>query len=97
MTKQNFELLYRLLPAWLFWWLPALHWLDLRDNLLLSLPPSLAHHPKLQVYLARCVCIKAGEQVILLDNNLFTEVPPVLSSLPRLSVLTMQGLVRCHH
>ena len=67
----------RTLPDNLFARLPALRWLDLRDNLLLSLPASLSHHPSLEV--------------VLLDNNLFTEVPASLSTLPRLSSLSLTG------
>ena len=47
-----------------------------RDNSLMDLPSSLAGH--------------GGLEVLLLDNNLFTELPSFLCTLPRLRVLGLR-------
>ena len=48
-----------------------------RDNLLLTLPPSINNHKHLEV--------------LLLDNNLFSEIPPVVQTLQRIQTLTVRG------
>ena len=60
----------RKLPENLFLYLPKLKVVDLRNNLLLSLPPSLAYHPTVEV--------------MLLAGNLFLHPPPLLKTLPGL-------------
>jgi Leucine-rich repeat (LRR) protein len=65
------------LPEDLFNHLPRIRWLDMRCNLMLSLPNSLSHNPTLEV--------------LLLDQNLFTSIPPVLQTLPRLHTLGLRG------
>ena len=78
------------LPSFIFENLLKLKWLDLRsekydhsskeqftmhcrDNSLMDLPVSMTGH--------RCL------EVLLLDNNLFTELPAFLCTLPRLRVI----------
>ena len=65
----------RSLPESLFLFLVKVKYVDVRQNFLLSLPKSVAYHPTLEVF--------------LLSENLFTEVPAILTTLPR---LTMHGL-----
>lgn len=48
-----------------------------RDNLLLTLPPSVNNHKHLEV--------------LLLDNNLLPEIPPVVQTLQRIQTLTVRG------
>ena len=48
-----------------------------RDNLLLTLPPSVNNHKHLEV--------------LLLDNNLFSEIPPVVQTLQKIQTLTVRG------
>ena len=60
----------RKLPENLFLFLPKVKAVDLRRNLLISLPESLAYHPTLEV--------------LLLSDNLFLDIPPLLHTLPRL-------------
>ena len=48
-----------------------------RDNSIINLPHTIRHHSNLQI--------------LLLDNNLLTELPVSLSTLPRLEVLTFSG------
>ena len=48
-----------------------------RDNLLLTLPPSIINHKHLEV--------------LLLDNNLFSEIPPVVQTLQKIQTLTVRG------
>ena len=67
----------KVIPEEVFRHLRCLKWLDLRDNNLISLPDSLANHPTLEV--------------LLLDNNLFTELPSLLTTLPRLRVIGLRG------
>ena len=47
-----------------------------RQNHLMSLPISLTNHQRIEV--------------ILLDSNLFSEIPPLLSSLPSLRIVTLE-------
>ena len=67
----------RVIPEEVFRHLPCLKWLDMRDNYLITLPDSMAHHPTLEV--------------VLLDNNLFSELPPLLGTLPRLRMIGLRG------
>ena len=60
----------RKLPENLFLYLPKLKVVDLRDNFLVSLPPSLAYHPTVEV--------------LLLAGNLFLHTPSLLRTLPSL-------------
>ena len=62
----------RSLPESLFLFLLQVKYVDVRQNFLVSLPSSVAYHPTLEVF--------------LLSENLFTEVPAILSTLPRLTV-----------
>ena len=60
----------RKLPENLFLFLPRLKVVDLRKNLLVSLPESLAYHPNIEV--------------LLLSGNLFIYTPSILQTLPSL-------------
>ena len=60
----------RKLPENLFLFLPRLKVVDLRKNLLVSLPESLAYHPNIEV--------------LLLSGNLFNSTPSILQTLPSL-------------
>ena len=60
----------RVLPENFFQFLPVLRHLDLRRNLLVSLPSSLAYHPHIEN--------------LLLSDNLFDQIPVILSTLPKL-------------
>ena len=51
-------------------YLPKLNVLDLRNNFLISLPPSLSYHSTLEV--------------LLLVGNLITSPPPIIQTLPNL-------------
>ncbi|CAG9835019.1 unnamed protein product [Diabrotica balteata] len=61
------------LPDNLFWKLPKLMWLDLRNNLLESIPTSIAFHEKL-------------ENLLLTNNNLYN-LPNELGTVPNLKAL----------
>ncbi|KAG5894230.1 hypothetical protein JTB14_002279 [Gonioctena quinquepunctata] len=61
------------LPEDIFWKLPKLMWLDLRNNMLESIPKSIAHHEHL-------------ENLLLTNNNLH-ELPNELGLVPRLKAL----------
>ena len=65
------------LPGDFFNNLPRIKWVDLRWNLMISLPVSLSHHPMLEV--------------MLLDENLFTSLPTLVATLPRLHTLGLRG------
>ena len=67
----------RKLPENLFLFLPKVKHVDLRHNFLISLPDSLAYHPTLEV--------------LLLSENLFPSLPPLLYTLPRLK---MHGITK---
>ena len=69
----------RKLPENLFLHLPKLKVVDLRDNFLVSLPPSLAYHPAIEV--------------MLLAGNQFLHPPPLLKTLPGLLTQDLGGEV----
>ena len=77
----------RKLPENLFLYLPKVKVVDLRNNLLISLPTSLAYHPSIEV--------------MMLSGNLFTITPPLLKTLPRLVkhdlTRTMEGIQNCKY
>ncbi|CAG9119011.1 unnamed protein product [Plutella xylostella] len=65
------------LPEDLFPSLPALMWLDVRDNQLTDIPTSVKQHP----------CLTH----LLLQNNKLTSLPNELGTLPNLKVLQLGG------
>jgi len=68
----------RKLPDNLFLFLPNVKFVDLRHNYLISLPRSLAFHQNIEY--------------LLLSDNLFKTIPPILSSLPKLKETGLKGL-----
>ena len=71
------------IPEEVFRHLPCLKWLDMRDNYLIALSDSMANHPTLEV--------------VLLDNNLFSELPTLLCTLPRLRMIGLrENILNCH-
>ena len=68
----------RILPEDFFFFLSGLEFADLRQNFLISLPISLSYHPKIET--------------MLLSGNLFTTIPSVLYTLPK---LRFHDLIQC--
>ena len=82
----------RKLPADLFSKAPKLKWLDLRDNSLMDLP---GRKDDIESHNLRCsfkvsLTNHSSLEVLLLDNNLFSELPSFLCTLPRLRVLGLR-------
>ena len=72
----------KVIPEEVFRHLPRLKWLDMRDNYLIALPDSMANHPTLEV--------------VLLDNNLLSELPTLLCTLPRLRMIGLrENILNC--
>ena len=67
----------RILPEDFFFFLSCLEFVDLRQNFLISLPISLSYHPKIET--------------MLLSGNLFTTIPSVLYTLPKLKFHDLIG------
>ena len=68
----------RILPEDFFFFLCGLEYVDLRQNFLISLPISLFYHSKIET--------------LLLSGNLFTTIPSVLYTLPK---LRFHDLIQC--